>query len=117
MDSAGATHICPLVVLMVNDFNDVILKKKFNDELNSLEALFLRSSAAQFWSLVIAGPDNRPCLATLRCKGRMRRRRERENKRLYLGLPPQVQKVRKKGGGDNHPTERVLKQELSYRTA
>ena len=30
----------PSVVLMVNDFNDVILKKQFSDELNSLEALF-----------------------------------------------------------------------------
>ena len=76
MDSANA-HL-PSVALMVNDFNDVILKKQFSDELNSLEALFLRSSAAQFWSLVIAGPDNRPCLATLRCKGRMRREREGE---------------------------------------
>ena len=46
------THICP-VVLMVNDFNDVISKKQFND--CQLLRGFLCSSAAQFWSLVIAG--------------------------------------------------------------
>ena len=33
--------------------------------------------------------------------------RPRLDKRLYLGLPPQVQKVRKKVE-NNHPTQRVL---------